>query len=124
MFTCSDVFSATNSDATLFETDEIVYDKNTGKFTTVGDVKIDYKSNKLLTKQMEYDVKTKEITADGRIDISNKDSVMDTQKLVINTETDKASLGEINVKFGKNSYAKAESANMTNPTKIILEDVE
>ena len=45
MFTCSDVFSATNSDATLFETDEIVYDKNTGKFTTVGDVKIDYKSN-------------------------------------------------------------------------------
>ncbi|MCR5506547.1 MAG: LPS assembly protein LptD, partial [bacterium] len=83
-----------------------------------------YKDNKFLTKEMEYDTTTKEIVADGRIDITNKDSVMDTQKLVINTETERASLGEINVKFGKNSYAKAESADMKNPNKIVLNDVE
>ena len=109
---------------TLFETDEIIYDKNTGKFTTTGNVQIDYKNNKFVTKEMEYDTATKEITADGRIDITNKDAVMDTQKLVINTDTQKASLGEINVKFGQNSYAKAESADVKNPNKIVLHDVE
>ena len=124
MFSESPVFSAVQNKDTFFETSEVIYDKNTKKFTTVGDVKIDYKDNKLLTKEMEYDTITKNITADGRIDITNENSVMDTQKLIINTETEKASLGEINVKFGKNSYAKAESANMENPNTIVLEDIE
>ncbi len=114
----------TDNSGTLFETDEIVYDKNTGKFTTSGNVKLDYKNNKFVTNEMEYDTATKEITADGRIDITNKDAIMDTQKLVINTDTQKASLGEINVKFGQNSYAKAESADVKNPNKIVLHDVE
>ncbi len=117
------VLASSNND-TLFETDEIVYDKNTGKFTTIGQVKIDYKDNKLETSKMEYDTSTNEIIAEGRIDITNKDSIMDTKQLVINTETETASLGEINVKFGTNSYAKAKTANMKSQNKIVLTDVE
>ena len=42
-----DAFSSSPDD-TLFETDEIIYDKNTKKFTTSGNVRIDYKNNKFL----------------------------------------------------------------------------
>ncbi len=34
----SSIAEASEKADTLFETDEIIYDKNTGKFTTVGDV--------------------------------------------------------------------------------------
>ena len=122
VFFSSNVFASETD--TLFETDEIIYDKNSKKFSTVGDVKINYKNNKFLTKEMEYDTTTNEITAEGRIDITNKSMIMDTQKLVINTKSENASLGEINVKFGQNSYAKAESADVENPNTIVLNDVE
>ena len=115
---------ASSQDNTLFESDAVVYDKNTGKFTTVGEVKIDYKNNKLITSEMEFDTNTNEIKANNNVDITNSDAVMDTQNIVINTKDDTASLGEMNVKFGKNSYAKAKKAIMKNPKKLVLKDVE
>ena len=115
---------ASSQDNTLFESDAVVYDKNTGKFTTVGEVKIDYKNNKLITSEMEFDTNTNEIKANNHVDITNSDAVMDTQNIVINTKDNTASLGEMNVKFGKNSYAKAKKAIMQNPKKLVLKDVE
>ena len=90
---------ASSPDDTLFESDAVVYDKNTGKFTTVGEVKIDYKDNKLTTSSMEFDTNTSEIKVENRVDITNSDAVMDTQNIIINTKDDTASLGEMNVKF-------------------------
>ena len=119
----NEVVCATPDD-TLFETDAVIYDRNTGKFTTIGDVKIDYKDNKLLTKEMEYDTTTNEITAKGKVDITNTNSVMDTENLIINTKDETASLGAINVKFGENSYAKAENAVMKSQQEIVLKNVE
>lgn len=109
---------------TAFDTDAVIYDKNTGKFTTVGDVNVNYKENKLLTKTLEYDTNTNEIRAEGRIDITNPNTVMDTQNLIINTKDDTASLGEINMKFGQNSYVKAEQAVMESKDSVLLKDVE
>ena len=109
---------------TAFDTDAVIYDKNTGKFTTVGDVNVNYKDNKLLTKNLEYDTNTNEIRAEGRIDITNPNTVMDTQNLIINTKDDTASLGEINMKFGQNSYVKAEQAVMESKDSVLLRDVE
>ena len=109
---------------TAFDTDAVIYDKNTGKFTTVGDVNVNYKDNKLLTKTLEYDTNTNEIRAEGRIDITNPNTVMDTQNLIINTKDDTASLGEINMKFGQNSYVKAEQAIMESKDSVLLRDVE
>lgn len=109
---------------TVFDTDAVIYDKNTGKFTTVGDVNVNYKDNKLLTKTLEYDTNTNEIRAEGRIDITNPNTVIDTQNLIINTKDDTASLGEINMKFGQNSYVKAEQAIMESKDSVLLRDVE
>ena len=124
VFIFSNEVACATPDDTLFETDAVIYDKNTGKFTTIGDVKIDYKDNKLLTKEMEYDTTTNEITAKGKVDITNTTSVMDTENLIINTKDETASLGAINVKFGENSYAKAENAIMKSQQEIVLKDVE
>ena len=116
-------FASTSSDTHL-ETTSIIYDKNTGKFTTVGDVDIDYKSNKLKTTNIEYDTNTKEISTKETIDITNSNTQMQTRNLVINTEQDKASLGKIDIKFGQNSYAKADSATMEDSNRVVLHDVE
>ena len=109
---------------TTFETDYAVYDRNTGMFTTVGDVNVDYKDNKLKTDRIEYDTKSSELKASGRVDIVNSDATMDTSNVSFNTKGDVGSTGEINVKFGQNSYAKAESSQMESENTVVLNDVE
>lgn len=109
---------------TFFETSEIIYDKNTGIFTSVGYSDIEYNKNKLRTKTLEFDTNTKEIVAKGNVDISNSNGNITTQNMVIGTQSDNATIGKTDIKFGENSYASSQSAEMIGKKKIILHDVE
>ncbi|MBD5398830.1 LPS-assembly protein LptD [bacterium] len=117
-------FATTKTQDTFFETDEIVYDKNTGVFTSVGYSDIDYNKNKLKTKTLEFDTNTNEITAKGSVNIDNQDGKMVTENMVINTKNENASIGKTDISFGENSYASSKSAEMVSKDKVILHDVE
>ena len=116
--------STTKSQDTFFETDEIVYDKNTGVFTSVGYTDVNYNKNNLKTKTLEFNTNTNEISAKGSIDITNPDGTMTSENMVINTENNNATIGKTDVKFGENSYASSKSAEMVGKDEIVLHNVE
>ena len=118
------VFADTKKQDTFVETEEIIYDKNTGIFTSVGYTDIDYNENKLKTKTLEFDTNTNEIIAKGDIDVNNKDGKMTTEDMVINTKSENATIGKTDMSFGENSYVSSKSAEMITKDKIILHDVE
>ena len=121
--TSVNAFSQTTEDTT-FETSEVIYNKNTGVFTSVGYSDIKYKNNDLRTKTLEFDTNTKEILAKGNVNITNPTGNITTQNLIINTENENASIGKTNVSFGQNSYASSERAEMIDKNKVILHNVE
>lgn len=109
---------------TYFEAEEVIYNKNTGKFTSIGYTDIKYDESKLKTKTLEFDTKENEIIARGNIDIHNESGKVKTENLVINTKEKNASIGKTDISFGENSYASSKKAEMVNPNKMILHDVE
>lgn len=116
--------SAKDSTPTFFEANEVVYDKSSGKFTTIGKAIIDYNDSKLSTNTLEFDTNTDEIKASGDIHITGTDSIINTEEMIINTKNESVLIGATDIEFGENSYAKSQKTEMIGKDKIILYDVE
>ncbi len=115
---------ANESKDTYFEAEEVIYNKNTGVFTSIGYTDIEYDKAKLKTKTLEFDTNKNEIVAKGSINVSNPGGIMNTENLIINTKEKNATIGKTNVSFGENSYASSKTAEMIDQNKTILHKVE
>ena len=83
------LFASDVTDQVLFDTNQIIYNKNTGKITTDSNVNINYKDKKFNIDKLEYDATKSEIRSIGNIK-SVDDNSFNTNNLVINTKTDSA----------------------------------
>ncbi len=110
----------------IFDTDEIIYDKNTGKFTSRGTVNIKYNDKDIVTDKIEYDTKTSEIKTIGKVDFKggSDNTKLESNDFVINTKNDTVNFGMMDMQFGYSSFIRANSASMQNNKKISFNDVE
>ena len=88
---------ANESKDTYFEAEEVIYNKNTGVFTSIGYTDIEYDKAKLKTKTLEFDTNKNEIVAKGSINVSNPGGIMNTENLIIKKKKKNATIGKTNV---------------------------
>ena len=117
------LFASDVTDQVLFDTNQIIYNKNTGKITTDSNVNINYKDKKFNIDKLEYDATKSEIRSIGNIK-SVDDNSFNTNNLVINTKTDSASLGALDMKFESDAFLKASSATIKNKEETSFNDIE
>ncbi len=98
-------------DSAVFETDEILYDANTGLATTVGGVKSISPDNKsyFYTDNMIYNVPENLIMVSGDIILNKDGNIISTKDIVMTADFKQIQAGETKIKLSDGSVIKSES---------------
>ena|GEM_PF-3056324 len=114
---------AQNAKEVNFATDVVVYDKNTGIFTTVGQVEADYGQSKIDMDLLEFDSASKIAASPGKTKIENPSATILAHSMLMDTKESSARLGEAEVDFKDGSSATAGSGWMEDQNRFSLFDV-
>ncbi len=115
--------NANTYETATFDTDMVVYDKNTGKIATTGKVNIDFQDKNFKTDKITFDTKSKQVLTTGEIKVKGQDLEVTSKDLIINSTNDSATLGQTNAVLDDTSFINAKSGKMQNK-KNYFYDVE
>ena len=106
-----------------FATDVIVYDRNTGMFSTIGAVDASFDDNKISADVLEFDSTKNTAASPGKTRIENPKATILASSVLMDTKDSTATIGEAEVDFKNGSSAVAGSGLMESQSRYSLLDV-
>jgi len=120
---------ATQIEDVRFSGEYMTYDRNTGIFSTFGNVKVDFAGNRVDGQDgMSYSTVTRMVNMDGGIIVNAPKARMTTDGVTMDTATGRAAMNNISAELGETpaqmAYLKADSGLLEENRKLRLSRVE